>query len=70
VCLASLTVAGESDVRETPLRPEVLEARHDVRLEVVPTQTKLLLLVGHCCEQLIICFLIIIKSSCSVVERK
>jgi hypothetical protein len=48
VCLASLTVAGESDVRETPLRPEVLEARHDVRLEVVPTQTKLLLLVGHC----------------------
>ena len=48
VGLAGLSVAGEGDVGEGLLVPQVLEARHHVGLEVVPAEAELLLVaLGH-----------------------
>ena len=43
VCLARLSVAGEGHVREGLLVPQVLERRDHVGLEIIPTETELLL---------------------------
>ncbi len=48
VGLARLPVAGQGYVSEGLLVPQVLEGRHHVCLEVVPAETKLLLIaLGH-----------------------
>lgn len=44
VGLASLSIACEGDISEAALCPQVLEAGDNVRLEVVPSQAKLLLI--------------------------
>ena len=46
VCLGALAVAGQGHVAEGLLVPQVLEAGDHVGLEIVPTETELLLL-GH-----------------------
>ena len=49
VSLAALPVAGNGHVAEGLLVPEVLEGSHHVGLEVVPSQTKLLLIIHFSC---------------------
>jgi hypothetical protein len=44
VGFAGLTVASQGDVGEGLFVPQVLERRNHVGLEVIPTETKLLLI--------------------------